>query len=38
MTDHGYTYDDAKAFVAAHAMTSDELEPVISDIADRMEL
>lgn len=38
MNDHGYSYDDAKAFVAAHAMTTDELEPVISDIANRMEL
>lgn len=38
MHDHGYSYDDAKAFVASHTMTSDEFDTVIADVAKRMEL
>lgn len=38
MNDHGYSYDEANSFVAAHAMTEAELEPVLSEIEKRMDL
>lgn len=38
MNDHGYSYEDAKSFVAAHAMTDAELEPLLSEIEKRMDL
>lgn len=38
MNDHGYSYDEAKSFVAGHAMTETELEPVLSEIEKRMDL
>lgn len=38
MHDHGYTYDDAKAFVTTHVMTAEEFDIVIEDVAKQMEL
>ena len=38
MHDHGYSYDDAKAFVAGHIMKPEEFDTVIADVAKRMEL
>ena len=33
MHDHGYGYEEAKAFIAAHHMTGEEIEAVISDVS-----
>lgn len=38
MNDHGYSYDDAKTFVAGHILTEEELEPILAEIETRMEL
>ncbi|MBR5754197.1 MAG: hypothetical protein IKX83_06915, partial [Clostridia bacterium] len=38
MHDHGYSYDDAKNFVAAHHMTEDELETITSAVFQLMGL
>lgn len=38
MHDYGYSYDDAKAYIASHAMTPAEADPVLTEVAKRMEL
>ncbi len=38
MNDHGYSYDDAKAFVVSHAMTPEELSPILAAIKKRLAL
>lgn len=38
MHDHGWTYDDAKVFIAAHAMTEEEFGRVTSRVSEAMGL
>lgn len=38
MHDHGYSYDDAKAFVATHVMTKDETDLVLTEVSKALAL
>lgn len=38
MHDHGYGYEEAKAFVASHVMTKEETELVVSSISEKLDL
>ncbi|MBQ8084338.1 MAG: TetR/AcrR family transcriptional regulator [Clostridia bacterium] len=38
MHDHGYSYDDAKAFVAAHVMTEAETDLVLTEVSNTLAL
>lgn len=38
MHDHGYRYEDAKAFISAHAMTEHELQRVLPAVSDALGL